>query len=345
MKKIFICLFILLCFSNLYAQYYYNPYTIYYDRQPSARAEAMGRGQVANASNDFGAFYNPASTYFSKGLTANVSFSDKLYSNTDAKYNYQGVNYNLGYSGSIGLSRYYMGVGDTEPDGDRFSYTLYTLNYSRPVVNNFFAGVNLNIISTHFPARGPYSRYVTPENILDASIDIGALKKFELSNKRNESQTLTFGASITNVSFTMVQSEFIGRTNLPVLLRAGAGYNAKFFQNNIIPGGNAVSFIANGEYEMELRHNNLNIFKGGGELTLYDILSLRGGVYAELYRRNNWQTYFTYGAGLNLPINAFTHGDLPFKVGIDYVNLKHPTPYSEYYDNFNVISMKINWIP
>lgn len=350
MKKILIAFFILIACSNLSAQFL-DTYDIYYGRQPSARAEAMGRGMVANPSNEFASFYNPASSSFTHGININFSHSAKYYNDKNANFNYEGVSYDLKKGrGNIGLSRYYMGAG-LRRNGDNYSFTFYTFNYSRHVIDGFYAGANLNVINSHIPGHRSYPTNIDPENVMAASVDIGAIKAFNLTGKsfRGLLQGITLGASVTNLSFTVLQSYF-RRQNLPVLLRVGGAYNARFY--NFRPTDNErgapdftykLNLLVHLEMEKELRNDNLDIFKAGAEATIYEILSLRGGVYSNWYSGGNKNTYFTYGAGINIPINKLTHDDYPFKISVDYANLQHPSSYD--YGRFNVISMKLNWIP
>lgn len=350
MKKVLIYIKLLLFSflfqqSNLPAQGILTPYDIYYGRSPSAKAEAMGKGMVANPSNDFASFFNPASSSFSKGLDLSVSFSHSNRRN----YNYEGINYKFKNSGGIlGINRYYIGMGLSEDRSNNVNYTFYTLNYSNEVADGLFAGANLNLINTYIPGHQSYPSNVIPENIMSASIDIGAIKTFDLSGKASpdKKQMITLGASITNLTFTIMQDYFFGRYNLPVLLRAGGAYNI-----DVLKSGSArndlfasmLNVLVHGEYEKELRHDDLDILKGGLEIKIYEILSLRGGIYGEWRAGGSWNNYFTYGAGLNIPINKLTHGDYPFKLVIDYVNLKH-RPRTNL-GNFSIVSIKLNWVP
>lgn len=350
MKKVLICI-TLLVFSFLFlhadlsAQGILTPYDIYYGRSPSAKAESMGKGMVANPSNEFASFFNPASSSFLKGLDLSASFSH----NNRRNYNYEGINYKFkNGGGSLGISRYYIGMGLNEDRSDNVSYTFYALNYSNEVADDLFAGANLNLINSYIPGYQSYPSNVIPENIMSASIDIGAIKTFDLSEEKSpeRKQMITLGASITNLTFTIMQDYFFGRYNLPVLLRTGGAYNI-----DILKSGSArndlfasmLNLLVHGEYEKELRYDDLDLLKGGLEIKIYEILSLRGGIYGEWGTGGYWNNYFTYGAGLNIPINKLTHGDYPFKLIIDYVNLKQSPRTNS--SKFSVVSIKLNWIP
>lgn len=334
----------LLLQSDLSAQGWLTAYDIYYERSPSAKAESMGKGMVANPTNEFASFFNPASSSFSKGLDLSTSFSH----NHRRNYNYEGINYKLkNGGGSLGISRYYIGMGLNEDRSENVSYTLYALNYSTEIVNDLFAGANVNLINTFIPGYQSYMSYIAPENIMSASIDIGAIKTFDLSEKTSpdRKQMITLGASITNLSFTVLHDYFFGRYSLPVLLRAGGAYNIDVLKSDSHndPFASMLNLLVHGEYEKELRHDNLDVLKGGLEIKVYEILSLRGGIYGQWYAGGSWNNYFTYGAGLNIPINKLTHGNYPFKLVIDYVNLKQSPRTNS--SKFSVVSIKLNWIP
>jgi len=112
MKRFLITFLIFVSFafqSDLFSQTTgYNGFLeeLYVARQPSPRAEAMGRGLAADVQNDFGSFYNPALTSNEDGLKLNTSFSNKYYGNDSAFFNYFGASYKLRNVGTFGLSKY-----------------------------------------------------------------------------------------------------------------------------------------------------------------------------------------------------------------------------------------------
>lgn len=357
MKKIFICIPLLFFYSLSFSQSITEPSGIYLTLQPSAKAEAMGKGLVANQTYDFGTFYNPASTSLSEGLILNASISNK-YSGENAKFNYQGASYNFKKAGSGAISRYYLGSGPDNNyniDGDIFNFTLYTLNYSREVLNDFFVGVNLNLITSHTPEFNSFFYGISSaKNTSTGSFDLGILNRIVLKKPAagNTSQAVMLGASFANVSGSSIKV-FGSKRKLPRIFKAGASYDIKLFKNNLIKNTNAIGLFAHIEFEKEMEFDRADILKAGNEITLFDILSLRTGVYyIDKSSSRSGDVYFTYGAGLNLPVNNFTDGKLPFKLNIDYVNLKHLEKDSDFYiqdyynyENFNVVSMKLSWLP
>lgn len=350
MKKILICISLLFSSSIIFAQNteeQYNPFNIYYGRQPSAKAEGMGKGFVANVSNDFGAFYNPASTSLTRGLTAAGSYSNRYYTDKNANYNYQGLTYNFEKIGSFGLSRYYIGSGLDRTDNDNFHYNLYTLNYSREVLDGFFAGANINILSAHHVAHVINSQYKSAEEKTALSFDFGLVKKFEFeSSLLNRKEELTLGASLINASGTKVSVYYRDR-DVPVIGRIGIGHSLNILKNNLVKNSHGFKIFTHAEFEKEFSGGRINMIKAGTDITLLDIVSLRGGFYHRFKQENtSAKTNLTYGAGLNIPVDKFFDGKYPVKINIDYVNLDQSGLENTHrYDNFNLLSLRVNWIP
>ncbi|MBS1492523.1 MAG: hypothetical protein JST55_03370 [Bacteroidetes bacterium] len=207
MKIVWLFLFLILSSGISYSQNYTPAYydffrELYIDRQPSAKAQSMGGGLVANTNNDFGSYYNPALTSLSQGLTFNTSFSGDYKDYENSKFNYYGASYNFRNVGTFGLSRYsYYNVNTFTSliyNGSEYveqKYVIenrnfiYTLNYSREMLKNFYAGVNLNIV---------YSSYIDKNSV---PIDIGLLFKFPvISSSQKFSNLFQMGAAYYNIN-------------------------------------------------------------------------------------------------------------------------------------------------
>jgi hypothetical protein len=350
MKKALICIQLIFSFSILSAQSSYEPSSLYYARQPSAKAEAMGKGLVANINNDFGSYYNPASTSLSKGLTAFGSYSEGYFFNYDAKYNYVGLSYNFDKIGSFGLSRYYAGSGTDYIfyNGNDVNFKLYTLNYSREIFKNFFAGANLNIVT----AQTIYVTEANPNGTIEKAaftFDIGLLKKFQFeSTILDRSEQIILAATIINPASARVQVYNMYK-DIPVIARMGIGHNLKIFRNTLVKNTNVLNMFSQIELEKKFNSGALDLIKAATDVTLYDIVSLRGGFYHKLaHKADDAQTELTYGVGLNIPVDKFSDGKYPFKVNIDYVNLAPQSFYDNYsYNNlnYNLFSLKLTWLP
>lgn len=346
---------------------------LYVARQPSPRAEAIGRGHVADNQNDFGSFYNPALTSLSEGLVVNTSFSHKYFYTDSAFYNYFGASYKLKNVGTFSLSRYHFNYGQEfdatsifNPDGSGEKYQIYydifTLNYSREIYKDFFAGVNINLIDNHNPDISivPHTR----SNVMPA-FDIGLLKKFNLTSVTNSLvlQSVNLGLSVNNfTSSKFVYEDSVSSSDayLPVIFRLGGSYNVNVKGNSIKKNGNVFSLLAHLEYEKILNTAKYETYKVGGEVTLWDIVSLRAGwflrsanVTRSVFSYNLGEfNQFTYGAGVKIPVDAIFNMKTPISVSIDYVNMKQPQKINyavaiEYpeYKRFNTLGVSLNWVP
>jgi hypothetical protein len=148
----------------------------------------MGRGLVANSEGNFGAYYNPALTSLTNGLK--INFSSTRGNKYNSRLNYYEASYTNEKWGSFGIGAYYINKNPPSEYGynrigkGTYYDAAYTINYSKEVVKDFYAGVNLGIFH--------YSRYVESMIGFDdvyyddgAKLDLGLLKKFEIETKFN----------------------------------------------------------------------------------------------------------------------------------------------------------------
>lgn len=345
-------------------KYYGTLAELYLHRQPSPKAEAMGMGMAANNDEGFGADYNPALSSLGSGLNFNTSFSNPYYLATESKFNYFGVSYSDKKLGSFGLSRYFWTLGEptvitTETGAelgtvDTYGTALYTLNYSRELTNNFFAGVNLGLAHINFPVSNPTTS--TPEYKDALTIDIGLLKKIPLeSSSKSLTQYITFGASGMNITSSSIKSTYIGDENknlLPVVIRLAGSYDVKIKGNGLIPGGNIFESLTHLEYRNVTNSDYYKTFSFGEELTLTDIFIARFGYFTQtveeesIYNVGN-QSKFTYGAGVKIPLNKIFEMKNSLNLNLDYVNMTQPT-FSKMYtnwDNFQTFGITLKYIP
>ncbi len=360
------CLF----FCNLSAQSFFqsDKYSgtlaeLYLHRQPSAKAEAMGMGMVANTDADFGSYYNPALTSLGNGINVSTSFSNPYYGADKSKFNYLGASYSDKKLGSFGLSRYHWTIGEeiliTNEFGTEvgiaydYSLSLYTLNYSRELPNNFFAGVNIGIAHINSSGTPVYSS----TDFKDAfTLDLGILKKITLDNpSKNTGHSISLGASVINITGSKIKSTYEGISYdnlLPVVLRLGGSYNLKVKGKGLIPGGNLFESLTLLEYRNVINSNYYKTISFGEEFTLSDIFILRLGYFSqrvgvETIDNIGTQSKFTYGAGVKLPLNRIFEMKNSLSLGIDYVNMSQPS-FSKGYnslDNFQTLGVSLKWIP
>jgi hypothetical protein len=358
-------LFLLLLFSNLsFSQSFNSIYhgfleELYFDRQPSAKAQSMGGGLSAYTENEFGTYYNPALTSLSEGLTVNTSFSSNYKNYIDGKFNFQSASYKVKNVGSFGLSRNYLSY-QTEYYyyGKIISesyHSIYTLNYSREIFKDFYAGININALTPHFNGQDE------PRQIIGTTypIDVGILVKIHFLNSSTDiSQLMQIGSSLYNLNGVRYDDGVgLGNTKyypLPIIFRLDTSYNVKIKKNNFLKSHEIFSFLGQVELEWVPNSGRFVKIKLGSEVILLNIFSLRGGyIVGNKYEANVKDIYnLAYGMGLKIPLNLIFQAKSPLTLSIDYVNLKQPPlpnflTSSEYdeIDRYNTLSLNLNWSP
>lgn len=148
-------------FSETFSQNYNGVFPEFFlGRQPSARAEAMGRGLSAVTGDALSYYYNPAGMASLKGLNVNASFAGPFYLLDEASYNFLGASYKIEKYGTIGFSRDYFTFGDEVIITDEFgnptgeTYTPhgqnFRLNLSSEVIKDLYVGANLNLLQPRY---------------------------------------------------------------------------------------------------------------------------------------------------------------------------------------------------
>jgi len=136
---------------------------LFFYRQPSARAEAMGKGGVAMVDDPSASFYNPASLGRLRGMSISGSYGSPLPWYEDAKYIFLGGDVRIGRYGTVGISSYridYGGFAETCSSGEEmedFEVALETLSLATDRLPGLDIGMNVNGRRTPPPgdARAP----------------------------------------------------------------------------------------------------------------------------------------------------------------------------------------------
>lgn len=374
MKIISLCI-IIFCSNISYSQlghgkniYYGALSDLYLNRQPSPKAEAMARGHVANTDGDFGSFYNPALTSLTKGINFNSSYSEP--SKEKFSYNYLGLSYTNEKTGSLGISRYYWGKDDKNYRDSRVNgkvyNAIYTINYSKEVVKDFFAGVNVGVYHvSYYPDAyigirlGTEYEYSVHDD--GVTLDFGLLKKITLKNNldKNLSHTFQIGSSIYNITGSKVH--YINyvpvEESLPVIFRIGGSYALKINDGGIKTSKEMISSFTHVEFEKVLNSDYDAVYKIGEELLIYEIIALRAGYCYTKIRDESGDDYywdimpktqsdFTLGIGFQIPINKIFSFTAPLTLKIDYVSMEPGyTRYPSSLDKFFTLALNINYSP
>jgi hypothetical protein len=324
-------IFFIFCISNsAIPQNVYNGFLkeFYLDRQPSVKAIEMGRGLVASPECEFSSWYNPATAGLSEPVTAN--FSNISPTNRIHFLDY-GVAFNSGKFGAIGFNISSTVFVSSGFDMQSEEAALYNINYAYQPVKNFFAGVNLNILTL----KGyPESQSLYP-------IDIGVLKIFEFPNIKHTVQKLTIGSSlydINNVKYDYSEIDWSYQFPLPVILRFGASYNFQYFKT-LKPQKRLINLLYHFEIEKLLNSGLFTTYKTGAEISFIDLVSFRLGYFSrKLFDRSyenlpSEQHQITYGIGLKFSFSKWSDGLLPIYMQFEYTTIPQPSSVYSGFDN------------
>jgi len=303
--------------DNFFIQNYF------FQRQPSARAEAMGKGYSAMDGDLTSIFFNPAGIATIKGLEMNGSYSDlKRFPDRD-RYTFGSVGFKLNDYLTVAVSRNRKRFQSF----NSFShFSNYTLTLASQPIKNLFLGLNANYF--HLESSTLNAFY----------FDFGAIKKFELKQLERSAHSVNLGVSITNFNFGKVRAEDAGTvytSNLPVITRYGVNYQY-ILKNSILNDSlNAFQFLLQAEYKTLLNSPSFSGIHTGAEFNFSELIALRMGYYRELiygpfYNYNFIRKSFTFGLGLQLPLEKMTN--LPWNLSFDYTRLPFYLPALK---NFN----------
>ena len=353
-------------FSETFSQNYNGVFPEFFlGRQPSARAEAMGRGLSAVTGDPLSYYYNPAGMASLKGLNLSGSFASPYYFYEEAKYNFFSASYKIDKYGTIGLSRDYFDYGYdnefviTDEYGNVIGtetydpeLTCYRLTLSSEVIKDLFVGANLNFLHSGGNRELTVGNEIGGGNNDVFYFDLGAIKSFNIESKKLDHK-FNIGTSLMNATFAEYSfSDADQGDPLPVIFRIGAAYNLSVDDKNISKKLKSYNVVANIEYEDLFNSKYYSGFHGGLEFTFLEIVALRAGYYTQdlndqrTSENKNKLSEFTYGFGLNIPVRQLTDSKTPLEVKFDYINLKQPSFTNEFdeWDNFHVYTITLNWI-
>lgn len=344
-KQLEIILIILLS-CNVWAQEYkgYGE-IIFMNRTPSPKADAMGSALASITDNVATQYYNPAALANVNGLNLAYSYSSPYYTLKNAGFNYWGLSYNINQRHSVALSTYSFSTGlqyrypssSRNTKQDNLVTGIYTLSYSLKITESFSLGANFNYFYDEIP-DGPADK----SRVKTYPIDLGVLKQIPLYENNGQRQSLSIGSSLKNLNNSYV--ELAGEKQwLPSILRFAIAYEYAIFKNT---GSelDPLSVTAITEYQDVLNSGFYTSIKLGGEVRLYDLLSLRGGYFRESL--DNASSFngldkvgrFTYGFGLKLPFQKIIDKHLPIELIFSYTSLKQAS-FVRDFDNWGKYSL------
>ncbi len=321
MKKIFTVI-AMLCSLTSFSQYGSASWPeFFFGRQPSARAEAMGKSYVAIDGDLATVHFNPAGISSISNLEFNYSHTPPNYYFTKGYYTFYAFGYKQSKYLQLALSHFRFDFGRTQvANATKTPFTeTYTLTLSSEPINKLFVGAN--------------ARYFVWQPGIDRAsttlyFDFGLLKKIPLSKGRL-SQSVNIGASIQNLNCSHIDATFNGtetRYELPVITRYGASYRACLGNHFFLDSSSTFQMLVQSEYQDVLNSKHRSAIKVAAELLILEILAVRTGYYSESvdnfgFPDNNKSKIesITYGLGLQLPL--YKKMKIPLQINLDYTSL------------------------
>ncbi len=328
---------LLLCLLSLSLQAQRRDYYPFFQQEywfghlPGARAEAMGRADVAVGNSITSRFSNPAGIGLIQDQEVDLSTSAPYYLATNADFYFAGYAQRIHPKLTVALSVFQLAIGPTgftvDIGGDNYPLdepksTTLTATVAAEVLPGLQVGLNANYYRMKFfdDVRASGSFF----------LDAGALYSLQLPNEAE----LRAGVGVSNATFSEISFESptgIEDDNVfPVTARGGVSYLQDFTINIPGAGEQSLDLLLTTEYQNLLNFAYRTAFKVGGEITLADVVAIRLGYYTrdeqDFGVANNRDRIhdFTYGFGFIIPTSRLTKGKLPFTLYLDYYALENP---------------------
>jgi hypothetical protein len=355
-------LIIALPISSSSQTYNDNVHEIFSGRQPSARAEALGRSAVSVEGDIYSCYFNPAGLASLSGPTVGGSYAEPYYGLKAAKYYYGAAAYRFPSVGSIGVSYFQFRYGNFElrdevnRDNPMVSADAYIFGLS--LATNVFdvidIGLNLGYYLNEISEIGAVHETGSAKATA-LLVDVGVKKSILLPFNGASKQSITFGACVKNIGAAKVA--FIDEAqafSLPVQLSIGGTYDIAIgtsaWNSSLIP----LKALATIEYQDFLNYRYRTGYHIGIEIKEMEILAVRIGYYSESLNTNGFPgnksdlSSVTYGFGLSVPLAKLTNGSFPLNITLDYTYLRQPSysnsPAWSQWGNFTSLSFKANYI-
>lgn len=360
MKKLLIFAFICFLTNELYSQYEGFMSEYFFGRQPSARAEAIGKGYSSIGGDINSNFYNPAGISLIDGTMLNFNYASPYYLIEKGNYAYIGLGYKFDRLLKIGLSCYHFSNGDNSTVTDEnnnllYQYKPYSSSYTITIasnpIKNLHIGINSYMLLNNNPKNSPNTALL---------FDLGLIEIIPLIPDSELINSFQIGGSINNVTnskMTMHTNYMVVGANetekiiLPIISRIGICYKYGTSKNANFKELRRFQLLSQIEYQNILNYKYYTAYRIGGEINILEILALRCGYFIETMddynNSNNLDKLkeFTYGFGLNIPIDKLTDNKIKLNIKVDYTNLPQPsaTKFNYNWEHFTSIGFSINY--
>ncbi len=333
---------------------YSDPFLAEYlwGRQPSARAEALGRAQVALDGELASVLFNPAGIGGIEGVAGSASYASPYYGLRKARYYFAAAGMRFASNAVLALSAHHLTYGDKfvylrDPaSGATASFTPYVSNYALTLAFQAFRGVYVgaspHLLSWH---------YLDGKTATTAMLDLGMLATVWQRNTGTAKQSVRLGGSIYNLGYSKLTLEK-HREALPVIGRMGFSYRLRALKDGLAKGVYAFGLLLLGEFQDLFNSGYHTAFRVGAEVTFLDMWVLRAGYYSETLYDYGYPAVnkdrladLTYGLGLMVPVRRLTHGRTPLEIRLDLVSLPQVSYTRRGLDlnNFTTVTVAVNW--
>ena len=345
MKKIIVLLLFILSGSTFSQTYRDFAREIFFGHLPSAKTEAMGRILSLNFDPFFVSQSNPANLVQVNGVSIFYANSSPYYALDNASYNYAGFSYHHPVAGAFAFNflKFNYGIpiiGEEAIGSDDPAIDLYTLTYSNEIKDWIVFGINANLFV-----------YNLNKSYTSTFFDVGLSRDFKVVQNSQINDKITVGSQLKNIFNQSFSSIDEAQADVfPMIFQIGLSNTVQYTDTDVYEKDYFFGFTLGLEYQDLFNSDYRTAYKVGGEISLLDIIFMRGGYYHETtidygFNSTGQLEEFTYGAGLKLDFNSLFTDDFPLVINFDYVSLKQPTYITNYddWDNFTTYSLIANY--
>lgn len=309
-------------FPSAIAQFSHRAFpSMFWFRQTTARAEAMGKAYTS-LDGDFGTvFANPAGLATAKESQYVYTHCDVVGKFNPQTYRYMGVSVQVKRRLNLAFSSFHSSNNAPPPaNATRKPYQQRSmLTIAMEPWRNFYLGLNGNLLQFHPGYDRPSSTFF---------LDVGFVKKIPFATGAQK-HWLNIGGSFVNSTWDKFDVKLPGGVNhyeLPVIAKAGISYGTEWYNAASKDSVPILKVLLQSDYQKLLNSKFQTAFRFGAELTFFNLVSLRGGYLSEYVDNYGLPDYNasrikkpTYGIGFQFPFHRWWQ--IPVAVMLDYAAL------------------------
>lgn len=319
---------------------------------PDARAEALGRADVAIAERTSSTFMNPAAVCNLGKQQLHYSNSGPYIALSRSRYNAFGISRQLSNKlfAALQINRFNVGPTTFQVNIGPNRYEL-----TKPISSNYALSVGYNILdSLSIAVNANLFNWKLFEEVSAGRtfhFDGGLLYRKAIS----KNQRIQVGASLTNFTQSTITYSAPDSTEdispLPVNFRAGVAYYLETDQH--LPGmkNGSIDYMISVQYQDIVNNEWLSGIHTGAEAVFHNMFALRLGYYSyDVFNYNNPTvnrsqiSEWTYGFGVQLPLDELFPNEGAI-LKLDYTSLRPPshTFRGRRLLNFRTFTINLSW--